>query len=454
MVRAEARALFLVSIASVAQTQAQAQAVPADETLNRLIAESLAVRPEVAQALAGVKAAEERIPQAEALPDPMVQLGIQNDGFTSIEVGRMGTSFVSVMASETFPWPGKLGLRRELSELEAASARALVTRARLSTEADVRRAYLSLLLSRDRLALLDQLEGLWQQSLGVARARYEAGSGAQSDVLRAQLELNRSRQRRLMLRAEERSQVQALNRLRARSLDAPIDATSHVRELAPVAALAPGFESAFAPDEVLARSPELSTARLSQARAGRSVALAEKGPYPDLSVGAGLMIRGALPPMWLLTVGGPLPVFAASKQARAVAERQAEADAAREGVAAVEQSLRRGTEERRTELSALLQVIELYEQGLLIQSQATAESTLSQYQVGKASFASVLEANAGFIGDQEGYLASIVSAHRVLIAQVELRLEAPAFGATMAKGAPSPPPAAGATTGAASPSSM
>lgn len=442
MVRAEARALFLVSIASVAQ--AQAQAVPADETLSRLIAESLAVRPEVAQALAEVKAAEERIPQAHALPDPMVQVGIQNDGFTSLEVGRMGTSFISIMASETFPWPGKLGLRRELSELEAASTRELVTRARLSTEADVRRAYLALLLSRDRLALLDQLDGLSQQSLGVARARYEAGDGAQSDVLRAQLELNRLRQRRLMLRAEERSQVQVLNRLRARSLDEPIDATGHVRELTAVAAVA-GFEGAFAPDAVLARSPELAIARLLEARSGRSVALAEKGPYPDLSVGAGLMIRGALPPMWLLTVGGPLPVFAAGKQARAVAESQAEADAARQGVAAIEQALRLRTEERRTELSALLQVIELYEQGLLIQSQATAESTLSQYQVGKASFASVLEANAGSIADQEGYLASVVSAHRVLIAQVELRLEAPVPGAPMATGA---------TTGAASPSSM
>lgn len=442
MVRAEARALFLVSLASVAQTQAQA--VPADETLSRLIAESLAARPELAQALAGVKAAEERIPQADALPDPMVQVGIQNDGFTSLEVGRMGTSFVSIMASETFPWPGKLGLRRELSELKAASARELVTRARLSTEADVRRAYLALLLSRDRLALLDQLEGLWQQSLGVARARYEAGEGAQSDVLRAQLELNRSRQRRLMLRAEERNQVQALNRLRARSLDEPIDATRHVRELATVASLA-GLEGAFAPDAVLARSPELAIARLLEARSGRSVALAEKGPYPDLSVGAGLMIRGAMPPMWLLTVGGPLPVFAAGKQARAVAESQAEADAARQGVAAIEQALRLRTEERRTELSALLQVIDLYEQGLLIQSQATAESTLSQYQVGKASFASVLEANAGSIADQEGYLASVVSAHRVLISQAELRLEAPVPDATMATGV---------TAGAASPSSM
>jgi len=410
--------------------------------LRRLIDESVAARPEVAQASAGVKVEAERIPQVGALPDPMVQVGLQNDGFTSLEVGRMQTSFVSVMVSQTFPWPGKLGLRQGLAELSVASARELVSRARLSTEAEVRRAYLALVLARDRLVLLGQLEGLWQQSFGVARVRYEAGDGAQSDVLRAQLELNRLRQRRLLLRAEERGQVQALNRLRAHPLDEPIEVSQHVRELNALG----GLEGVFSAEEALSKSPELSAARLSQARAGRTVALAEKEPYPDLTVGASLMIRGALPPMWLVTIGAPLPVFLASKQAKAVAESQAGAERAEHAVAATEQALRLRTEGRHSDFLALLQVIELYEQGLLVQSQATTESTLAQYQVGKVSFASVLEANAGFIADQEGYLEAIANAHRVLIAQAELSLDAALPGTTSATGA--------TTAGSASPSGM
>jgi hypothetical protein len=108
--------------ASVARAESSPTVLPADPVLARLIEESLAARPELARAEAVVHAQQERIPQEGALPDPMLQVGIQNDGFTSIEIGRMETSFVSLMASQTFPWPGKRGLRREVATLGAAQA--------------------------------------------------------------------------------------------------------------------------------------------------------------------------------------------------------------------------------------------------------------------------------------------------------------------------------------------
>lgn len=92
-------------------------ALATDPTLARLIADSLAARPEIAQSRALADPARDQVSQAGALPDPMLQLGIQNDGFTSIEIGRMDTSFVSIMASQTFPWPGKRGLRAEVAGL-------------------------------------------------------------------------------------------------------------------------------------------------------------------------------------------------------------------------------------------------------------------------------------------------------------------------------------------------
>lgn len=397
--------------------------LPADETLSRLIAESLAARPELGQGAAIVRARRERAPQAGALPDPMVQVGIQNDGFTSIEIGRMETSYVSLMASQTFPWPGKRGLRRGVAELSVAEAEQVLTRVRLSTEADVRRAYLDLLLARDRLSLLAQLEGIWSKSFGVARARYEAGDGAQSDVLRAQLEQNRIRQRRLMLEAEEKSRRAALNRLRARPLTEGIETKVTIRDL-PALGQLDGF---FSAELAALDSPELAALRVAAQRAERSVAVAEKDYYPDLTVGAGLMMRGSMPPMWQVTLGAPLPVYAASKQSRAVAENRAYADAARHEAAALEQLIALRTAERQAVFESLRQSVVLYEHGLLVQSQATTESTLAQYEVGKVSFASVLEATAGLIADQEGFLESVASAHRVLIAQAERSLEVTAM---------------------------
>lgn len=407
------------SVLSVAAGAAAAQSLdgplPADPVLSRLISEGVAARPELAKAEALVRAEEARIPQASALPDPMLQVGIQNDGFTSIEIGRMGTSYVSLMASQTFPWAGKRGLRASIAKLDVVQASNQVLRGRLATEAEIRRDYLDLLLVRDRLELLDQLQASWRKSLAVARIMYEAGSGAQSDMLRAQLELNRIQQRRFVLQGEEKGRLQSLNRLRNRPFDEPIHTTLHLRDLTPSPALA----SRFSAPRAVRRSPEVASARAEIRRAGQSVQLAEKSYYPDLTVGAGIMVRGQLPPMWLVTVGGPIPVFSGKKQAQAVAENRAREVAAEKDATATEQLVRFRSEERRLAFSVAMQSIDLYRQGILVQSEATAESTLAQYTVGKVPFASVLEANAGFIADQEAYLSSIATAQRILIAEAE-----------------------------------
>jgi len=175
-------------------------------------------------------------------------------------------------------------------------------------------------------------------------------------------------------------------------------------------------------DAFAVTSAELAAARLDTARADKALSLAGKSYYPDLTVSAGFMYRGQLPPMWLATIAGPVPIFSGSKQSHAVAENGALLQAAHSEVATIEQLLRLRSEDRHAAFSALRQTIDLYQQGLLVQSAATTESTLAQYQVGKVAFASVLEANAGLIADQDGYLESVAAAERLLIAEAEVSL--------------------------------
>lgn len=394
--------------------------VPLDPLLAQLIAQSLAARPEIAGAKASVQADRERIPQAGAMPDPMLQVGIQNDGFTSIEVGRMPTSFYSIMAAQTFPWPGKRSLQRQIVENGAQQGDFGVQRARLSTEAEVRRAYLSLILVRDRLEILDRLEKIWERSSGIARIRYEAGQGIQSDVLRSRLELERLKQKRLALRVEERIRVQQINRLRAHRLDEAIVTTVHVRDL-PAVSL--GDESTVV-REALTRSPELGAAKLRVAQSQKSIALAQKSYYPDITVSAGLMYRGTMmPPMWQLNFAGPIPVFSGSKQSRSVAENEARRVANQQSGDEIEQVLRLRVQERQAALASLRDMARVYQSGLLQQAEATIDSTLSQYAVGKVSLVSVLEANASYLNDVDGYLQTLADAQRVQIDAGEVSLQ-------------------------------
>jgi outer membrane protein TolC len=394
--------------------------LPTDPVLARLIQESLARRPELKQAQATARAAREFVPQAGAFPDPMLQFGVQNDGFTSWEIGKMETSWYSIMASQTFPWLGKRRLRGEIAAYSAALAEQNVARIHLATEADVRRAYLDLMLARDRLDLLKRLEAISRRAAGVAQAVYEAGTGAQSDLLRAQLEITRIGQRRWALQADADTAVQALNRLRGHTLDEPIAPAAHIVDL-PSPTLSP---ESLAIQGAFERSPEIASARASVAQGQQTAALARKSYFPDLTLSFGLMPRGGgFPLMWLATISGPVPVFAGSRQSRAVAEAEARLSANQSEAQAVEQVLRLRVMQRRKVLAALLETIRLYREGLLVQSEATAESTLAQYEVGKVTFIAVLDANAGFIADQDSYLQTLAQALRLQIEAAAVSLD-------------------------------
>jgi outer membrane protein, heavy metal efflux system len=414
-----APALLLAATVQAQPLPPAAASTPDDPVLTELIRESLARRPELRQADALVSAERERVPQVGAFQDPVLSLGLQNDGFAGLQIGKMETSYWQVMITQPLSWPGKLGLRSEVASTSVRLAEASLGRARLTAEADVRRAYLDLLLVRDRLVLLTRLEALWTKAEGLARIRYESSEGAQSDLLRAQLERNRLRQRRWALEAEARTRVQAVNRLRAHPLDEPVLTTATVGAL-PDPEL-PTVEAALADAE--RRSPELQLARLAAERASQQVALARRERYPDLAVTAAIMPRGSLDPMWSAGVSVSLPIFSGSKQWRAVAESEARAAAGEGGAETVLQVLRLRVQERLALLASLLDSAHLYKDGLIIQSQATADSTLSQYRVGRVTFASVLEAIAGVINDADGYLQTVAAAQRVAIAAGEVSLD-------------------------------
>lgn len=411
-----------------------------DLTLARLTAEALKVRPELAQARAESKAASERVSQVQALPDPMLQVGVQNDGFDRWSVGKMETSFVLFMASQTFPFPGKLGLRGEVANAEVAQRESSVERLRLSTVAEVRRAYLSLQLARARLVLVERLHGLLEQSVAVAQTRYESSAGPQSDVLRARLELARLSLRRRTLEADAHNQISAINRLRHVDLNAPVESVRSFSELS----FPPVPDEDAAIEQARARSPELAGAHSGVLGAGRGRALAGRSSFPDISVAAGVMVRGPLLPMWTVTIGVPLPVYAGSKQARAEAEAVMVAEGAGGGLETIEQLIALRTHQRIETWRALRDLWQTYEAGLLVDADATAASTLAQYRVGKVPFAAVLEANASSIGEVEASLQVLADAWGLAIVQDEISLAEPS---TMTSGARAAAPAGTAAAG-------
>ncbi len=365
-----------------------------DPQVAALVREALEKSPDVAREAATVAAERARISQVGSLPDPTLTLGIQNDGFQSIQIGTMETSYWQVMVTQPFPWPGKQGAREAVAEAQTQVANAQLEKAKRTLTADVERAYV--------------------------------------DLLRAQLERTRLVKQRVALEAEESARVQTLNRLLVRPLDAQV-ATAR-----PLASFADPV--LLGPDEAVAdaerRSPDLVVASRNVSVADRRVDSAKKDWFPDMAVSASVMPRGQIEPMWALQLGVTLPIFGAGKQSKAVTESQERRLAEGRGEDATLLLVRLRARERQTMLAASLRTLEIYRSGLLVQSDATVRSTLSQYQVGKVTFPSVLEVLRGLVGDEGGYLDALAETQRIAIDQREVSLAPPpGVGGSVSSGA-------------------
>ena len=138
--------------------------------------------------------------------------------------------------------------------------------------------------------------------------------------------------------------------------------------------------------------------------------------------------------MWAASVGLTLPIYWWDKGSRAVDEAEAVRTSEQQGVESVRQLLALRTRERHTALAALVESLEVYRHGLLVQSDATVRSTLFQYRVGKVPFAAVLEVMRGLVTDEGGYLATLADAERVLIGLREVSLQPPSAAGGAASG--------------------
>lgn len=236
----------MVSLPLAALLVARAVAAPLslddDPALLDALADALARRPEAVAAEARLRSERATAPAAGRLPDPSVQVAVDEGSFADPAMSRG-----SLMVAQSLPPPGA---RRAMTEAAAArigGAEAALARVALSTAAELRRAWLDLLLTEARLALQDRVELYWEQAETLARVGYEAGRAAQSDLLRAQLERDRLRLRRIALAAQAEAQRVAIERL----------AGPGVRPTLALAELAgpslPGADQALA--DALARSP-------------------------------------------------------------------------------------------------------------------------------------------------------------------------------------------------------
>jgi len=364
---------------------ATAIATAEELSLHELINEALKNNHDILMAESRWKTSNFRIPQAKSLPDPMLMIGYQNEGWRRYTYGEMSGAQWMFSLSQSFPFPGKLSLKGEMAERDSEGLMALYEAQRLKVVSAVKGLYYDLFLAYKEIDLIRGRTALFSRIEDAALARYSAGMAPQQEVLMAQTEKYMLLEKEEMLRQKIQSIEAMLNTTIGRDVNSPLGRPGEVTPTTFAYTMEESLKMAYE------NSPELKSKEKMIAAARARVSMAEKEYYPDFTVTASIMKRtGQFEDMWSLTTAVNIPIFYRTKQRQAVYEAKSFLSEAVHEHEAIKFMLSSGIRDNYSMLRTAERLMELYKDGLIPKTYQDFELALSGYVTGKIEALTVI----------------------------------------------------------------
>src|SRR3954469_1678014 len=396
----------------------QSVAFPADTirlSRREAIAQALAQNPQLDVARAQVGQARARRVEATALPDPAAtaSLDAQRRLFQS---GRAGQKNVGV--DMFIPFPNKLRLQGKAAQADVISSELSYTQQRQLIAAQTSEAYDSLLVALKHRGDLTEAESLARDFLAKTQARFNAGTAAKLDVIRATVTVAQASTDLLANLLDVQTTSSALERLVGRSQSEVVVPTDTLEVPSPL----PSLESVVAAG--LASRPELASIQAQRAGARANTALAKQFWLPDLVLGVSRDSNQPDPALFSTGLSFPIPILFWQHSRGQIAEasfRERELSATeRDVVAAVTQDLRDSYANARV---ALQQAVFIRDQ-LLPSARAAYRAASASYSLGGSSALDVLDARRSLL-DAETQYADALAAANISLAELERAVAVP-----------------------------
>jgi cobalt-zinc-cadmium efflux system outer membrane protein len=297
------RTLLLLLSASVFWPAAAAVAqAPAPLVLTRAQAvdTALAHNPALAVLLEQVSQAKARKVQTTAFPDPTLTADYAGAPGLFKPGSRTGGD---VVLGVTVPFPYKFHLLGNIGQADVESAELNLLQLRQATTSSTVQAYDALLVAMQHRTDLTEGETLAESFLAKTQTRFEAGTVARIDVLKAKVDLAAARNALISNERDLANARSALDRLLGRALGTPIEAADSLQVPPPL----PPLDTLI----ILAHDqrPELQGLARQRAGAAAATTLAKEFWLPDLQIGLEKNWDGPVPATYTAGVGITVPLF-------------------------------------------------------------------------------------------------------------------------------------------------
>ncbi len=352
--------------------------------LQELINLALERNPKIKAAEKEVEAYAYRIPQEKSLPDPMIGLSFKNMGFDKITIGEEPMSGIGLSFSQTLPFPGKLRLKGEIAEKEYERKKAIFHSVELSVIKEVKVAYFELFLVQKSIEVLIRQKALLEKALSLTETKYAVGTGVQSEILKAQVEISKIEEMLIPMNEMIKSIKARINLLLYFPPDKPLGIPKDMEVY--------GLEVSLEELQKLAseNSPLVKEADLMIRESSKMIEMSKKEFYPDIKVEGGWDFKGHLRDMYEVMVGVEIPLYYKTKQAKRLEESLALMESSRNTLATMKNDVSLMIVENYIKAKTSENLIKLYRKKIIPQASLAVESSLANYQVNKIDFLALL----------------------------------------------------------------
>ncbi len=358
-------------------------------TLDELMQEALTGNRDLAAARAQVNVALGKLKQAGLWPNPRLELSNETDR----PFANQGEYTRSVGIAQDFPIAGRIGRAEDVARVDVARALTEINEAERRFLTDIATSFNDIVVLDQKIALRDRLIKIEGSLVTASTQRQKAGEVSELDVNAATLELQRSRQERIVLLGERAAAIKTLAGLVGLPGGARLTVDTRPPPLIPPPPLAQLV------DQAVSRRPDLRLLALAADRAQAEQVLATASAWEDWSVSLGgrrdkRVVDGAPPQRpgnaAILRLTIPLPLFNNNEGTRAAA--LAAEEAAGEQFAALQLRIENEVAGKYEQARQLLDALHAYTAQTLPLSRRGADLARDAYRQGQVPIAEVIQA--------------------------------------------------------------
>jgi cobalt-zinc-cadmium efflux system outer membrane protein len=359
-------------------------------SLQDLINEALKDNPELQAVQYDWESEKAKVPQAGALPDPQLGLNLINIPIKTFDFDQEPMTGKQISLMQMFPFPGKLGLQKDIAELGVEISQARYFEFCNQLRKDIIQIYYDIFLTDKSIETTQRNRELVHQFTRVAETKYTVGKGLQQDVLKAQVELSKMEDKLITLKQRRAAFIARMNALLNR-----IPGSHFGKTMEPTA------DSVFFSLDslkVLAdeNRPLFRAWQAMLQQSDKRVKLAKKSYLPDFSLGVAYTQREQLQS----GMGGVdfvsgmfsmnLPVYFWKKQDKKVEETRYSEKMVQEKFASVRNQVYSNLDKTLSDVRKNYRLVDLYKNGIIPQAIQSLNSAVSGYQTDKVDFLTLL----------------------------------------------------------------